>query len=69
MVSIFVDKLLVALAVQKLHNFLAGPHSAVGRHLTRTYVHEVLVNRLGSLNLPRKSMARLTDHPDMTLDF
>ena len=29
----------------------------------RKYVHEVLVNRLGGLSLPRK-----TDHPDMTLD-
>ena len=34
----------------------------------RTYVHEVLVNRLGGLNLPRKSVVRLTGHPDMTLD-
>ena len=32
------------------------------------YVQEVLVNRLGGLSLPRKSVARLTDHPDMTLD-
>ena len=31
-------------------------------------VHEVLVNRLGSLSLPRKSVVRLTDHPDMTFD-
>ena len=31
-------------------------------------MHEVLVNRLGGLSLPRKSVARLTDHPDMTLD-
>ena len=30
-------------------------------------MHEVLVNRLG-LSLPRKSVARLTDRPDMTLD-
>ena len=29
---------------------------------------EVLVNRLGGLSLPRKSVVRLTDHPDMTLD-
>ena len=29
---------------------------------------EVLVNRLGGLRLPRKSMVRLTDRPDMTLD-
>ena len=34
----------------------------------RKYVHEVLVNRLGGLSLPRKSVARLTDRPDMTLD-
>ena len=31
-------------------------------------MHEVLVNRLGGLNLPRKSVVRLTDGPDMTLD-
>ena len=34
----------------------------------RQYVHEVLVNRLGGLSLPRKSVVRLTDRPDMTLD-
>ena len=34
----------------------------------RKYVHEVLVNRLGGLSLPRKSVVRLTDRPDMTLD-
>ena len=34
----------------------------------RNYVHEVLVNRLGGLSLPRKSVVRLTDCPDMTLD-
>ena len=31
-------------------------------------MHEVLVNRLGSLSLPRKSVVRLSDRPDMTLD-
>ena len=32
-------------------------------------MHEVLVNRLGGLSLPRKSVVRLTDHHrDMTLD-
>ena len=36
--------------------------------LLRKYVHEVLVNRLGGLSLPRKSVGRLTDRPDMTLD-
>ena len=34
----------------------------------RKYVHEELVNRLGGLSLPRKSVARLTDRPDMTLN-
>ena len=31
-------------------------------------MHEVLVNRLGGLSMPRKSVVRLTDRPDMTLD-
>ena len=31
-------------------------------------MHEVLVNRLGGLSLPRKSVVRLTACPDMTLD-
>ena len=31
-------------------------------------MHEVLVKRLGGLSLPRKSVVRLTDRPDMTLD-
>ena len=34
----------------------------------RKYVHEILGNRLGGLSLPRKSVVRLTDRPDMTLD-
>ena len=34
----------------------------------RKYMHEVLVNRLGGLSLPRKSVVRLIDCPDMTLD-
>ena len=34
----------------------------------RKYAHEVLVNRLGGLSLPRKSVVRLTDRPDITLD-
>ena len=36
--------------------------------VTGESVHEVLVNCLGGLSLPRKSVVRLTDHPDMTLD-
>ena len=31
-------------------------------------MHELLVNRLGGLSLPRKSVVRLTDCPDMTID-
>ena len=31
-------------------------------------MHEVLVNRLGGLSLPRKSVVWLTVRPDMTLD-
>ena len=30
-------------------------------------MHEVLANRLGGLGLPRESVVRLTDRPDMTL--
>ena len=30
-------------------------------------MHKVLVNCLGGLSLPRKSVVRLTDRPDMTL--
>ena len=36
--------------------------------LLRKYVHKVLVNRLGGLSLPRKSVGKLTDRPDMTID-
>ena len=31
-------------------------------------MHEVLVNRVGGLSLPGKSVVRLTDSPNMTLD-
>ena len=31
-------------------------------------MQELLVNRLGGLSLPRKSVFRLTDRPDMTSD-
>ena len=31
-------------------------------------MYEVLVNCLGGLSLPRKSVVRLNDRPDMTLD-
>ena len=49
--------------VKQQHN----PHPRQ-RSTKRKYVHEVLVNRLGGLSLPRKSVVRLTDRPDMTLD-
>ena len=60
-----------------LVRYPVGPHtfvspSAFSRRAVvsywRKYVHEVLVNRLGGLSLPRKSVVRLTDRPDMTLD-
>ena len=31
-------------------------------------MHELLVNRLGGVSLPRKSVVRFTDRPHMTLD-
>ena len=31
-------------------------------------MHEVLANRLGGINLPRKSVVRIIDRPDMTFD-
>ena len=31
-------------------------------------MHEVLVNRLGCLRLPRKSVVKLNDRPEMTID-
>ena len=34
----------------------------------RKYMYEVLVNRFEGLSLPWKSVVRLTDLPDMTLD-
>ena len=31
-------------------------------------MHEILVNRLGGLSLPRKSVVRLIDRPNITID-
>ena len=31
-------------------------------------MHEVMVHYLGGLNLPRKSVVRLTDRPNMTIE-
>ena len=54
------------------HTHIYQWHAAFSRRAVvsywRKYVHEVLVNRLGGLSLPRKSVVRLTDRPDMTLD-
>ena len=52
------------------HTFVSPSADSKGAVVSyrRKYVHEVLVNRLGGLSLPRKSVARLTDRPDMTLD-
>ena len=45
----------------------ADSNSAVVSYLQK-YAHEVLINRSGGLSLTRKSVVRLTDRPDMTLD-
>ena len=34
----------------------------------RKDVHEILVDRLGGLSLPRKSVVNLTNRPDLTID-
>ena len=49
-------------------HFYCHPLIQVGQLLVtgEKDVHLVLVNRLG-LSLPRKSVVRLTDHPDMTI--
>ena len=44
--------------------FQEGQLSVTGESMCQ----KVLVNRLGSLSLPKKSVVRLTDRPDMTLD-
>ena len=46
-----------------LHYFKKGK-SVTGESMCT----KALVNRLGGLSLPRKSVVRLTDRPDMTLD-
>ena len=52
------------------HTFVSSSADSRGVVVSywQKYVHEVLVNRLGGLSLPRKSVVRLTDRPDMTLD-
>ena len=50
------------------HTFvsLSADSRAVVSYL-RKYVQEVLVTRLGGLSLPRRSVFRLTDRPDMII--
>ena len=52
------------------HNLVSPSADSRGAFVSywRKYEHEVLVNRLGGLSLSRKSVVRLTDRPDMTLD-
>ena len=52
------------------HTFVSRSADSRGAVVSywRKYVYEVLVNRLGGLNLLRTSVVRLTDRPDMTLD-
>ena len=48
----------------------SGPSCSRGAFVSYwlKYVHEELVNHLGGLSLPSKSVVRLTDRPDMTID-
>ena len=52
------------------HTFVSPSPDSRGAVVSywRKYVHEVLVNHLGGRSLPRKSVVRLTDRPNMTLD-
>ena len=52
------------------HTFVSSSADSRGTVVSywRKYVHEILVNGLGGVSLLRKSVVRLTDHPDMTLD-
>ena len=51
-----------------IHTFVSPSTDSRGAVVSfcQKYVHEVLVNCLGGLSLPRKSGGRLTDCPDMT---
>ena len=52
------------------HTFVSPSADSRGAVVSywRKYVHQVMVNRLGGLSLPRKSVVRLTDCPAMSLD-
>ena len=58
------------LLLNSIYSFVSPSAFSRGAFVSywRKYVHEVLVNRLGGLSLPRKSVVRLTDRPDMTID-
>ena len=51
------------------HTFVSPSADSRGAFVSywQKYMHEVLVNHLGGLSLPRKSVVRLTDRPYMTL--
>ena len=52
------------------HTFVSPSADSRGAAVSnwRKYVHEVLVNHLGGLSLPRKSVVMLTDRPDTPID-
>ena len=61
------DKFGLAINILSLLLASANSRGAVVSYWQKD-VHEVLVNCLGGLSLPRKSVVRLTDRPNMILD-
>ena len=58
-------------SIPGLATYFVSPSAFLRRAVVsywQKYVHKVLVNRLGCPSLPRKSVVRLSDRPDMTLD-
>ena len=51
------------------HNFVSPAADTREAEVScwRNFEHAVLVNRLGGLSLPRNSVVRSTDRPEMTL--
>ena len=66
--SLFVSQAIKELVRQFLLPVATVRHTWLPKRLSAISVHEVLVNRIGGLSLPRKSVVRLGDRPDMTLD-
>ena len=62
-------KLLIVQSIVSSHTFVSPSADSRGAVVSnwQKYVHEVLVNGLGGLSLPKKSVLRLTDRPNMTL--